>query len=281
MKPSTRGEKIKRGAWIVLTLAVCSSLEAWKVTVASTCGIPASLKYTMVREIHRSEPAFTQGLLYRNGQLFESAGGYGTSGFNRIDPETGQVEALGKLPQEQFGEGLETDGKTFFQLTWKEHRLNEWDANGALKQSISYPYEGWGLTRDPQGAWISSDGSSALYFFDHAPQVGATSWNSDSKITVMNENRSEVRLNELEYAQNAIFANIFKENRIVRIDPASGCVNGELDLSRLAASSGVDLAQNPEWVLNGIAYRPETGTFFITGKNWPTIYELKISSGGD
>lgn len=220
-------------------------------------------------------------MIYRDGYLYESTGGYGTSGLNRIHLDTGQVDALGKLSQDQFGEGVESDGKKYYQLTWKENRLNEWDSNGVLKQSVSYPYEGWGLTRSPQGVWISSDGSNFLHFFDHAPQDGATAWISKYKVAVMNGDRPEVRLNELEFAQGSVFANVFRDNRIVRIDPASGCVNGELSLSGIAASSGVDLAQNPESVLNGIAYRPETGTFFITGKNWPTIYEVRVFSGDD
>ncbi len=266
-------KQFKRGAVVIAAAAVWLSLEAWKVSVAATCGPPVALRYQVIRQIDRSKPGFTEGLIYRDGKLYESTGGYGTSGLNRIDPDTGQVDELGKLSQDQFGEGLESDGGNFYQLTWKEHLLQQWDSSGKLMQSTSYPYEGWGLTRNAS-QWISSDGGSDLYFFDGAyPSV------SSFRLPIRNQARPETGLNELEFAEGSVFANVFRETRIDRIDPVSGCVTGELDLSALVASNGVDLTQNPEWVLNGIAYRPETGTFFITGKNWPSIYEVRVFSG--
>jgi glutamine cyclotransferase len=245
--------------------------------------MPKPLHYQVVRQIHRSEPGFTEGLVYRNGSLFESTGGYGSSGLNQIDPQTGQVRSLGRLSQDLFGEGLEFDGQIFYQLSWKEHQLIEWDSNGRWKRSVSFPYEGWGLTKSPGGIqgekWISSDGSHVLHFFDRATHSSDDSaWTSSSNLSVMNGPKPEGKLNELEYARGAVFANVFQDNRIVQIDPATGCVSGELDLSGLMREAGIDLQASPESVLNGIAYRPETDTFFITGKNWPTIYEVQIFS---
>jgi glutamine cyclotransferase len=264
-------------------------METWKVSAAASCGAAMPLRFQILRQIHRSAPGFTEGLIYRNGSLFESTGGYGSSVLNRIDPGTGQVEVLAKLPSDQFGEGLESDGQTFYQLSWKEHRLYEWDVNGKLKRSTAYPYEGWGLARFQNYfrnyLWISSDGSNTLYFFDHAPTGSEdTPWVASFKLPVMNGPRPETRLNELEVAQGAIFANVYQDNRIVRIDPANGCVSGEVDFSDLVKQAGIQPPIQPpiqpydsqEFVLNGIAYRPETDTFFITGKNWSSIYEVRI-----
>ncbi|MFL5815674.1 MAG: glutaminyl-peptide cyclotransferase [Bdellovibrionia bacterium] len=278
-------KKISRGFLAIIAALSWLGLEAWKVTVAASCGAALPLQYQILRQIQRSAPGFTEGLIYRNGSLFESTGGYGSSALNRIDPATGQVDALATLPSDQFGEGLESDGQNFYQLSWKEHRLNEWDANGKLKRSMTYPYEGWGLTRgstrSQANLWVSSDGSNSLYFFEHAPMTsGESPWTASFKLPVMNGAKPESKLNELEFAQGAIFANVYQDNRILRIDPATGCVSGELDLSEVVRQAGIRPQDSQELVLNGIAYRPETDTFFITGKNWSSIYEVRIFPKG-
>jgi glutamine cyclotransferase len=273
--------KISRGVLAIVAAMSWLGLETWKVTAAASCGAALPLQYQILRQIHRSAPGFTEGLIYRNGRLFESTGGYGSSTLNRIDPATGQVDVLGTLPPDQFGEGLESDGQIFYQLSWKEHRLNEWDANGKLKRSMAYPYEGWGLTRGATHLWISSDGSNSLYFFENAPLAsGDVPWTASFKLPVMNGAKPESKLNELEFAQGAIFANVYQDTRILRINPASGCVSGELNLSDLVRQAGIRPEDSQELVLNGIAYRPETDTFFITGKNWPSIYEVRIFPKG-
>jgi glutamine cyclotransferase len=275
--------KTGRGAFLaVLACLGWIGLEAWRTSIAATCGVPAALHYHVLNQIVRSSPGFTEGLVYRDGSLYESTGGYGDSRVQRIHLDTGKVDQLARLPQDQFGEGLEMAGDSLFQLTWKEHQVNQWDTNGRLKHSNPYPYEGWGLTRDSDGHWISSDGSESLYFFNQPPDATSNSaWLANSRLSVLNGARAETRLNELEFARGSVFADIFQQNRIVRIDPASGCVTGDMNLDALVAGAGVNLSQNPDHVLNGIAYRPETDTFFITGKDWPAIYEVQIISGGD
>jgi glutamine cyclotransferase len=248
------------------------------------CILPARLKAQVIKRIDRSASGFTEGLIFRQGYLYESTGGYGSSGLNRIEPSTGKVQSLGKLPATQFGEGLESNGHELFQLTWKENRLNLWDEQGKLLQSIPYPLEGWGLARStgPHQFWVSSDGSNSLAIFEQDPDWKSDQpWTPNSRLSVWNGIRPEPQLNELEFVKGTLFANIFHENRIVQIDLNSGCVIGEIDMTPLSAQSGVDLAQNQESVLNGIAYRPETDTFFITGKNWPAIYEVRIELGND
>jgi glutamine cyclotransferase len=271
--------RIPRSAISLSTLAIFwIGLHAWHNLSASPCPSPATLHYEVVREIQRSAPGFTEGLIDLNGVLYESVGEYGSSALQKINLKTGQVQKLASLPDSQFGEGLESDDNVLYQLTWKEHRVKRWDLQGKALGDLLYPFEGWGLTRDPNGKWIASDGTEFLRFFDAPPRSGT--WNADYSVAVFNGSRAETQLNELEFARGSVFANVYEDTRVVRIDPKSGCVTGEVDFSSLAQKAGIDFGHYPVSVLNGIAYRPDRGTFLITGKNWPMIYEVKLNPAG-
>lgn len=227
----------------------------------------ARAPYEVLRTLPHDERAFTQGLIYRNGVLLESTGLYGQSTLREVDPDSGRVLRKRALPRELFGEGLGLWSNRLYQLTWREGLVLVYDAD-TLETIGSFPLsgEGWGLT-----TWsnqlIVSDGSARLRFYEPA------SFTLTAERTVRDGDRTVSRLNELELVDGALLANIWGEDRVARIDPATGRVLGWLDFSALVPH---DLRGSREKVLNGIAYDPATKRLFVTGKNWPVLYELNL-----
>lgn len=211
--------------------------------------------------------AFTQGLFFLDGALFESTGQHGESAIREVDLATGKVKREAKLPDRYFGEGSTGWGNSIISLTWKHGKAFRWSRK-TLKQIGSFDYagEGWGLTQDGTSL-ILSDGSSELRFLD--PRTFA----ERRRITVTYRDRQIRRLNELEYVRGEILANIWHQDLILRIDPATGAVRGILDLRALAESVPV---RDSEAVLNGIAYDSKTGKLYVTGKNWPSLFEIAL-----
>ncbi|MFV1918383.1 glutaminyl-peptide cyclotransferase [Sphingomonas sp. MJ1 (PH-R8)] len=211
--------------------------------------------------------AFTEGLLWHDGALFESIGLEGRSEVRRVRLEDGQVLARAVLPADQFGEGLALWENSLVSLTWKTGLAHRWDAK-TLKRTGSFRYtgEGWGLASDGK-ALIQSDGSATLRFRD--PKSFAV----QRELTVTANGRPVRNLNELEVVDGAIFANVWHRNYLVRIDPASGAVTGLMDLSALATEVA---ATDPEAVPNGIAWDPAKRRLFVTGKLWPTLFEIAL-----
>ncbi|MEO1767574.1 glutaminyl-peptide cyclotransferase [Thiobacter aerophilum] len=209
--------------------------------------------------------AFTQGLLWHAGALYESTGGYGGSSLRRVDPQSGRVLAVRWLAPTLFGEGLARVGGALFQLTWKENRLLVYDAASlALVRTLSYPYEGWGATWNGRHL-IVSDGSSRLRFLE--PDTLAL-----RRTLVVRDGTTPVAmLNELEWASGELLANVYGKPRIARIDPASGRLRGWLDLSPLVPR---ETRADPEAVANGIAYDPRRHVLYVTGKRWPVLFKL-------
>jgi glutamine cyclotransferase len=210
--------------------------------------------------------AFTQGLLWYDGYLYESTGKYGRSSLKRLELETGKALEETSLSPLYFGEGLARIGRRLIQLTWYEQTALVYDLKGLRSTGkIRYTGEGWGLTYD--GSWlVMSDGSDVLTFRD--PKSFAI-WR---KLPVK-RGREPVRfLNELEFAKGFVYANVWQTNKIVKIDPQTGVVTAVIDASSLPYRS----VQPGEDVLNGIAYIPERDTFLITGKLWPHIFEVKF-----
>lgn len=226
--------------------------------------------YEVVNTYPHDVSAFTQGLFIRDGMLYEGTGISGRSSLRRVELETGKVLEEHKLPGIYFGEGIATDGKRIVQLTWRSHKGFVYDIKTfKLLKEFSYPTEGWGITYDGRN-FVMSDGSAMLYFLD------PRSFKEIGRLEVYDRKGPVLRLNELEYVKGEIFANVWGEERIARIDPATGRVTGWIDLGGLLGAAD---KKKPVDVLNGIAYDDETGKFYVTGKLWPKLFEIKITSG--
>ena len=212
--------------------------------------------------------AFTQGLLWHDGALIESTGRRGSSVVRRVDLETGEVLAESRLPDEQFGEGIALWGEGFVSLTWRDGVLHRWDA-ATLEPTGSvenYPLEGWGLTTSEEGL-IHSDGSDTLRVLD------PDTFEVRRTIPVTLGGRPMRQLNELEMIDGLIYANLWQSPYIVAIDPADGAVRKLIDLSAIVDAVS---ASDRDAVLNGIAWDAEKRRLFVTGKLWPSLFEIRL-----
>jgi glutamine cyclotransferase len=225
------------------------------------------LSYRVIKELPHDTRAFTQGLIVQAGNFIESTGGHNTTWLRKVEIETGKILIERKLSAEFFGEGLtELNGK-LYQLTWQNQQGFIYDATTlAWQKNFSFQGEGWGLTDDGTHL-IMSNGSAKLQFID--PKT----YRVAREITVADGGNAIGQLNELEFIEGEIFANIWHTNRIIRIDPKSGKVLGTLDLTDIHAKESIT---HPDHVLNGIAYDTETQALFVTGKCWPKIYQIAL-----
>lgn len=213
--------------------------------------------------------AFTQGLLYRDGVLYESTGLYGESSLRRVELETGKVLQRISVPRQYFAEGLALVGDALVQLTWKEFTGIVYDRQTFKQQrTFAYKTEGWGIDYDEKGGLVMSDGSDQLLFLD------AKSFRVIRTVPVRDAGRPVPNLNELEWIDGEIWANVWMTDRLVRINPATGVVTGWVSLDTLWPR-----AQRPPTadVLNGIAYDRERRRIFVTGKNWPRLYHIAVT----
>jgi glutamine cyclotransferase len=211
--------------------------------------------------------AFTQGLVFDAGVLYESTGGRGTSSLRKVALESGEVLERVAVPEPYFAEGLALLDERLYQLTWQENTAFVYD-RASLKRvaTMSYTGEGWGLTTDGR-LLILSDGSNVLRFLEPSTfEVVRT-------LPVVDGSEYVHYLNELEWVRGEIWANVWHRDQIARIDPQSGRVVAWLDLTHLAPAIR---AENPEAVPNGIAFDEQTGRVFVTGKLWPVLYEIRL-----
>lgn len=209
--------------------------------------------------------AFTQGLLWHDGHLYESTGQKGQSQIRQVDLTTGTVQDASDIPATQFGEGMALWGDTLISLTWQDRVIHRWNrADLAHQGSAEFPFEGWGLTSDGTSL-IASDGSPTLRFLD--PETYAV----QREVQVSLRGKPLPRLNELEMVDGLIYANVWFSPYVVAIDPADGVVQRILDLRPIVAENK---SADTDAVLNGIAYDPEGQRLFVTGKRWPTLYEV-------
>jgi len=211
--------------------------------------------------------AFTQGLVFVDGCLFESTGHFGRSSVRQVELESGRVLRSATLPADVFGEGIAAWGDDIVGITWRNGTVYRWD-RATLRCTGEWPQpgEGWGLTQDGRRL-VMSDGTSRLRFLDPATM------REQSKLAVTAAGRPVGWLNALQWVEGEIFANILALPALARIDPASGRVNGWIDLRALVReASGGD----PEKVANGIAWDEAEGRLFVTGKNWPSLYHIAL-----
>lgn len=210
--------------------------------------------------------AFTQGLLLMGDRIFESTGLRGRSSLREVDLATGEVRRRVDLPPTLFGEGLASVGSQLIQLTWTSGTARVYDRESfELVREHSYATQGWGLCNDGTRL-VMSDGSSTLYFRD------PNSFALEGQIEVLQSGQPRDRLNELECVGGKIYANVFETDWIVEIDPSTGAVTSAIDASGLLPAA----ERNRAGVLNGIAYRMGAGTFLLTGKLWPKMFEVQF-----
>ncbi|MCL4243681.1 MAG: glutaminyl-peptide cyclotransferase [Candidatus Dadabacteria bacterium] len=229
-------------------------------------GIPV-YGYEVVASYPHDPSAFTQGLLLEDGVLYESTGRHGQSSLRKVDLETGEVLKIRNLPGAYFGEGAAIAGGKIIQITWRSQKGFVYDKNTfELLETFSYPGEGWGLTYDGRSL-IMSDGTGVLRYIDPA------TFKETGTLEVYGESGPVKNLNELEYVDGEIFANVWGSERIARVDPETGRVKGWIDLSGILPEKD---RKGGEDVLNGIAWDPGGKRLFVTGKLWPKLYEIRI-----
>ncbi len=231
-----------------------------------TPAVAAQYGYEIIAAYPHDREAFTQGLVYDEGVLFESTGLNGRSSLRRVNLQTGEVLQRRDIDPQYFAEGLALFDGRLIQLTWQSNKGFVYDKTTFEPlREWSYPTEGWGLTHDGKQL-IMSDGSATLRFLN--PETFAV----EREVTVTDAGQPVARLNELEYVNGEIFANVWQTDLVARIDPQTGRVLGWIDLSDLLTPverQGTD-------VLNGIAYDPAGDRLFVTGKLWPKLFEIKL-----
>ena len=250
---------------IVVAVLVVSSAALVLLNGRPANTAPLRYTYEVVKVYPHDEDAFTQGLVIDSGVLYEGTGLWGRSSLRRVDLETGSVAQVYSLPGDVFGEGITVFGDRIIQLTWKAHKGFVYDKDSfELLQEFSYPTEGWGITNNGS-LLIMSNGSANLYFLDPETftKVGQVEVHDNGPVT---------ELNELEYINGEVYANVWGEDRIAVINPVSGQVTAWIDLTGIYTQEIAD----PNSVLNGIAYDADGGRLFVTGKLWSQLFEIKL-----
>lgn len=223
--------------------------------------------FRVVKTYPHDATAYTQGLIYRDGFLFESTGLNGQSTLRKVKLETGEVVQQHRLDRAYFAEGLAEWNGQLVQLTWRSNIAFVYElVSFAPRRTLAYTGEGWGLTRDREG-FILSDGTEQLRFLD------PDTFREVRRVTVTDGGVPVRDLNELEYIRGEVYANVWHTDRIARISPQSGRVTGWIDLRGLM-STGYRL--DSEAVLNGIAYDAASNRLFVTGKLWPRLFEIEV-----
>lgn len=248
-------------------LCACGGGTARRAAQGSAPAEPERRTYAVVAVRPHPADAYTQGLFFRDGALWEGTGQYGSSRIFRTDLATGRAETLATLPDSEFGEGIAAVGDTLYQLTWQNNTVHLYDLRTLRPLGTKrYPGEGWGLCSDGRKLYMS-DGTETLF------EVDPATFRRGRRITVTAGGRPVPFLNELEWIDGRIWANVYTTDQIVVIDPASGRVERIVDLTGLLPEAD----RTPQTdVLNGIAHDPATGRIFVTGKNWNKLFEIEI-----
>jgi glutamine cyclotransferase len=257
--------------FIVILFASCKdNTNSESQSTSGAIPTPATLSYSVLNVHPHDTNSFTEGLIWMNGSFLESTGEKKTSYLLKVNLETGKREKIVKLGDQYFGEGIAVLNNKIYQLTYQEHKVFVYDMNfKKLPQEFEWPYEGWGMTTDGKSLIIDTGGSN-LYF------VNPETFKIERTLGVVNNNGYVSNINELEYVDGYLYANIWQTNDIIKINAQTGLVEAKADLSDILKST------HPEFnsvtnVLNGIAYNAEKKTFYVTGKNWPTLFEIKFN----
>ncbi len=240
------------------------------VPASSGIAAPQEMSYTIIAQYPHDTSAYTQGLQLYNGKMYEGTGDFENSSLRITNPKTGAVEMKHMMgSQKIFGEGINVFRNKLYQLTWESHIVYVYDLANLNKplKTFNWPYEGWGITNNGTDL-IISDGTSNIYFVD------AETFKVKNTIAVRDNKGLVNNLNELEFIDSFIYANIYTTDKIVKIDPESGIIKGIMSFDNLLSSS--DRTNRTDY-FNGIAWDSNSKSMFITGKRWPKMFELRIN----
>lgn len=227
---------------------------------------PVRYTFSVKNTYPHSTESYTQGLQYVDGVMWEGTGEWGESRLQKVELESGKVEVLKELPRSEFGEGITVLGDKVYQLTWTNGVAHVYNLKGDLLKNFNYAGEGWGLTTDGEKLYMSN-GTPDIY------KIDPVTFKREGKITVTMRGEVVEFLNELEWIDGKIWANVYTTDFIVIINPQSGVVEGVVDCTNLLSAADVE---DDTDVLNGIAYDQEGGRIFLTGKRWNKLFEVEI-----
>ncbi len=251
-----------------MRFAAVLAAALWAGAAAAQPAEPLLYGYRVIETYPHATDAFTQGLFFDEDTLYESTGQYGMSSLRRVDLKTGEVLQQTPLPMSHFGEGAAMADGDIFVLSWREGTAFRFDAkNFTLENNYAYEGEGWGLTFNGEEL-VMSDGGNQIRFLD------PMTFEETRRLTVTLRGNPLPNLNELEWVDGELFANVWKTEAIVRIDPKSGAVTGIIDLRGLLADE--DIVPGETDVLNGVAYKGEENVIYVTGKNWPKLFKIQL-----
>ena len=254
-------------------LFACNTGNNIEANNENAIAAPTALSYEVIKVYPHDTSSYTQGLEWNGNKLIESTGLEGKSVLQILDSNMKPLGNKVKLDKEYFGEGTTLFKDKIYQLTWKTHKVFVYDANTLKKTNELYwPYEGWGLTHNDT-ALIVSTGESNVYF------VNPIDFSIQKTLGVFNQYGYLSNINELEYVNGQLYANVYGRNEVVVIDPQTGQVKYRIDFSNLLSQAGVKydpLSIDAGYVMNGIAYHAGKKTFFITGKSWPVLVEIRL-----
>jgi glutamine cyclotransferase len=256
---------------IIIILVGCNeSTEINDNMEINAVAAPVNINYSIVKIYPHDTSSYTQGLFWHNNKLYEGTGMRGQSKILVDDLLSSKRTIKVTLPLTDFGEGITILNNKIYQLTWQEHKVYVYNATNFVKEKeFEWPYEGWGITTNGQQLLISTGGSN-IYF------VNPETFKIERTLGVSDNNGYVANLNELEFVDSSIYANIWMKDIIVKINEKSGQVEGILDFSNLLQKTNQPIVQTTD-VLNGIAYDAAKKSFYITGKYWPALYEVKLN----
>ena len=263
-------EIMRKLLFIAILFASCNNnANTENQSSSNAIAAPSILSYNVLNIHPHDTSSFTEGLIWLNGSFLESTGEKQRSYLLKVNPQTGKAEKKYKLADQYFGEGIAVLNNKIYQLTYQEHKVFVYDMNfNKLSQEFEWPYEGWGMTTDGKYLIIDTGGSN-IYF------VNPETFKIEKTLGVVNNNGYVSMVNELEYVDGFLYANIWQTNNIIKINVQSGLVEAEADLTDILKSSHPEF-NTEQNVLNGIAYNAEKKTFYITGKNWPNLFEIQF-----
>jgi glutamine cyclotransferase len=240
-------------------------------TSNNTIAPPANINYNIVATYPHDTSSYTQGLIWKDNALYEGTGLEGHSKLMKIDIKNGKPIESVSLDPSEFGEGITLLNNKIYQLTWQNHKVYVYDAKTLKKiKELSWEHDGWGLTNNGTDLIVST-GESNLYFVD--PE----SFKIKKVVGVSDNNGPVGNINELEYVNGVVYANIYLSDYIIKIDPSTGHILGKIDLGGLLAKAGKNVNTEEGYVLNGIAYDSTKNAMYITGKKWPLLFEMKVN----